>query len=392
MRKSLRSSLVASLCLAPLATACTDDGETGDNEGPGIIATPAAGCTTDVPNNQVVVACDFGPGIRPFAATSGRVYTVSPVGTYSAVDLAYSAKTLLYRYQFSTTTTAMAWGTVIQDGRLYFPGDVVEDGGVRSALLSIDATTPTPDEQATVVAWGDQYELRAPMFGDDERLYAKSTVIEGFGASSGPVVSIGYDGDGLVPRTAGYGMPIGLVGDTLYYLRDRTIARMPKTGGTAEVIATELSDGSSMTAPSTRTTRTPRPRPRPTRCAGSGRTVSPSRLRRIPRAWRPPVGAAARPAPRRRLAVLHAGKQRLHVGIARARARRRHRRSSTWSPARTSRRPCSIPRASTSATRAVAATNRSRASSCRSRRPLRRARSDGRIEQVAALAALQHAA
>lgn len=238
----MRTALLASLLLAPLATACTDEGAIADDEGPGTTATPAAGCTTDFPG-QVVVACDFGPGIHPFAVTDGRVYTVSRLGTYSVLDLAYSTKTRLYRYLFSLTTTELAWGTVVKDGRLYFPGKVLQDGGVMSALLSIDATTPTLDE-ATVVTWFDRYELHAPMFGDGERLYAESTVHEDFSASSGPVMSIGYDGDGLTPRTQGYAMPIGLVGDTLYYMRARAIERMPKTGGTAEVIATELSDAS----------------------------------------------------------------------------------------------------------------------------------------------------
>ncbi|MDX2090023.1 MAG: hypothetical protein SFX73_19355 [Kofleriaceae bacterium] len=242
----MHKPLLASLLLAPLATACTTDDRgtaSGPGPGPGPIVMPAAGCTTAVPDTQVVVGCDFGPSVHPFAVSDGRLYAVSG-GTFSAIDLASSAKTRLFRYEFTSFPAALAAGTVVQDGRLYMPGNVVVDGGVMSALLSVDAIAPTPDDVPTVVTWFERYHLQAPMFGDGEHLYAESTVHEDFSAFSGPVVAIGYDGDDLAPRSPRYGMPIGLADDTLYYLHGRTLERMPKTGGTAEVLATDLSDAS----------------------------------------------------------------------------------------------------------------------------------------------------
>lgn len=242
MVPDMRQPVFASLLLAPLATACLAD-DPGTVTAPPTPVTPP-GCTTDVPAGHVVVGCDFGPGIRPFAAVDGRVYAVSGQGTYAAIDLATATSTRLFRYEFSTTATALAWGTVVHDGTLYLPGNVVVDGGVRAALLSFDATTPTPDGEATVVAWANRHELTAPMFGDGEHLYAESIVHDDFTALSGPVVAIGYDGQGLVARTTRYGMPIGLAGDHLYYQHARTLERVPRGGGTAEVLATALSDAS----------------------------------------------------------------------------------------------------------------------------------------------------
>jgi len=236
----------ASLLLVVLASCSLyeDTGTPSPEPEPDPVVTPPAGCANDFPDSQIVVACDFGPGIRPFAVADGRVYAVSPIGTYSAIELATAAKTRLFRYTFSSTTFALAEGSVVRNGRVYFPGNLIADGFVWSALLSADAIAATPDDALDVVRYFDRYELHAPMFGDGAQLYAASTIHEGFSVSSGPVVAISYDGNALAPRTEGYARPIGIAGDTLYYRRDRTIERAPKTGGTAEVIATGLSDAS----------------------------------------------------------------------------------------------------------------------------------------------------
>ncbi|MDI1442560.1 hypothetical protein [Polyangium sp. 6x1] len=237
----MRCQLLVAFLLLPHAAACVSHdiqpAPPADNID---IAVPPA-CTTEVPEGQVVVGCDFGPGITPVAAAAGRVYVVSPSNTYSAIDLAAASTTRLFRYEFTATTLQLASSTVVRDETLYFPGNIIHSGYVRTALMAFDAVTATPDGEAEVVAWGDRYELVAPMIGDGERLYAESIVHEDSSASAGPVIAIGYDGSSPTVLTEEYGMPIGVAGGFLYYRHDSEAKRVPMAGGAAELLASGLS-------------------------------------------------------------------------------------------------------------------------------------------------------
>ncbi|MDI1435811.1 hypothetical protein [Polyangium sorediatum] len=81
---------------------------------------------------------------------------MSPSGTYSAIDPAAANTTPLFRYQF-TPTTHLACCTVVRGETLYFPGNVIEGGTVRSALLAFDAVTLTLDGAPIGVASGFLY-------------------------------------------------------------------------------------------------------------------------------------------------------------------------------------------------------------------------------------------
>ncbi|MDC0740790.1 hypothetical protein [Polyangium mundeleinium] len=236
----MRYQLLVTFLLVSHAAACVShDAQPAPGNDIDIVA--PSECTTDVPDGEVVVGCDFGPGITPFAVGAGRVYVVSPSGTYSAIDLAAASTTRLFRYQFTATTTQLASSTVVRGDTLYFPGSVIEGGIVRTALMAFDAVTATPDGAAEIVAWGDRYELVAPMIGDGERLYAESVVHEDISASSGPVIAIGYDGSSPTMLTEEYDAPIGVAGGFLYYRHGYEAKRVPTTGGAAELLASGLS-------------------------------------------------------------------------------------------------------------------------------------------------------
>lgn len=228
---------LALLFVAATLPACV--GLDGSSSSPPPEPTPSspAACAPDAYGNTEILACGFGPKLALVGSDADRIYAVSEPGTYYAVDRETHATTRLWHNYFGQNGTAQR-GAVIHDGHIIVPSNIDDGEFISAGLVSIDGSTE--QEDATVLMRGDRYEPGAGMIDGGSRIYASSIEHIDFGAASGPVVAINYDGSHLAPVTPEYGTPIGVSNGFLYYLHDHDAKRISLTGGPATTVVSNI--------------------------------------------------------------------------------------------------------------------------------------------------------
>jgi hypothetical protein len=223
---------LALLLAAAALPACVDSDGSSTDPAP----SSAAACAPEPYGNAEILACGFGPKLALVGGDTDRLYAVSEAGTYYAVDYAGVTTKLFHNY-FGQNGTAQR-GAVIHDGHIIVPSNIDDGDSISAGLISIDGSAAS--DAPTVLMRGDQFEPTAGLVDSGSLIYASSIEHVDFGASSGRVVAINYDGGHLAPVTPDSGTPIGISNGFLYYLHDLDARRIPLAGGAAETVAANI--------------------------------------------------------------------------------------------------------------------------------------------------------
>ena len=226
--------------LALLGTACAGRSESfieDDEPDPVEIEAAPEGCRNDLgegadlKEGQTIAACGLAPGSRLFGVQGSLAHVLTPGGSFLAVDLRTGGQVRLY----STRVPRIASAPVprLHAGEIFFHDRYERGPRAGTGLLAVSAVAPTMKGDFRLLAplHGARF-AGEPSFNDGRDAYAGSFE----DGKRGPLMHIDLETGGELRMTTKEARPVALSDTYVYYMASGLISRMPRSGGTPELV------------------------------------------------------------------------------------------------------------------------------------------------------------